>query len=165
MSGRNDGSGDLPDPGEVELEWNSDSHLRGVIDEYMNSFEPSPADTAGVRERILKIVREDMRRGPSTHLTTERGNPFAIATASVRSIIRDAVDDVDGIRARSVEVTPTGEPQGSAAEVSVSVAMRAGVVVESAAEVIRTRVAEALVSQLGIPATTIDIVAEDVYVD
>lgn len=165
MSGPNDGSGDLPDPGEVELEWNSDSHLRGVIDEYMDSFEPGPDDTAGVRERILKIVREDIRRGPATRLTTERGNPFAIADASVRSIVRDAVDAVDGIRARSVEVTSAGEPQGSAAEVSLTVAMRAGVSFTPTAEVVRTKVAEALVSQLGIPATTIDIVAEDVYVD
>lgn len=144
--------------------WDSDAHLRGVIDEYMGAFEPDPEETAGLRERILSIVREDLHRGPSTQLTTERGNPFRITTASVRVIIRDAVDSVAGIRARSVELTPTGDPEGSATEVALTVAMRAGVVFTTVAEVIRRRVSETLIAELGIPATTIDITVEDVFV-
>lgn len=144
--------------------WDSDAHLRGVIDEYMGAFEPDPGETEGLRERILTIVREDLRRGPSTRLTTERGNPFRISTASVRAIIRNAVDAVDGIRARSVEVTPTGEPEGSATEVRLTVAMRAGIAFAAVAEVIRRRVSETLIAELGIPATTIDITVDDVFV-
>lgn len=144
--------------------WDSDAHLRGVIDEYMSAFDPAPEETAGLRERILTIVRGDLHRGPSTQLTTERGNPFRITTASVRAMIREAVDSVDGIRARSVEVTPTGDPEGSATGVALTVAMRAGVVFTTATEVIRRRVAETLIAELGIPASTIDITVEDVFV-
>ena len=99
---------------------NQTLQLRGVIDEYMATFEPEPEDTAGVRERILRLVRDDLYRGPSTHLQTEHGNPFSISTAAVRSIVRRAVDSVDGIRARSVDVEPAGEPEGSAATVSLT---------------------------------------------
>ncbi|WP_246475763.1 alkaline shock response membrane anchor protein AmaP [Brevibacterium renqingii] len=143
--------------------WETDDHLRGVIDEYMGAFEPDPAETVGLRERILDIVREDLARGPSTRLSTPRGNPFTIATAAVRTIVRDAVDAVDGIRGRSVSLTPAGEPEGTAAEVEVTVAMRAGIAFAPTAEVIRESVAAALIEQLGIPATTIDITVEDVY--
>lgn len=142
----------------------TDAHLRAVIEEYMGSFEPDPAESAGLRERILQIVREDASLAPSTRLTTERGNPFRIATAAVRGIIRDAVDSVDGIRARSVNPKPVGDPAGSAVEVVVTVAMRAGISFAPTAEVVRRRVAEALDEELGIPATRIDITAEDVFV-
>lgn len=142
----------------------TDAHLRAVIEEYMGSSEPDPAESAGLRERILQIVREDASLAPSTRLTTERGNPFRIATAAVRGIIRDAVDSVDGIRARSVNPKPVGDPAGSAVEVVVTVAMRAGISFAPTAEVVRRRVAEALDEELGIPATRIDITAEDVFV-
>lgn len=142
----------------------TDAHLRAVIEEYMGSFEPDPAESAGLRERILQIVREDASLAPSTRLTTERGNPFRIATAAVRGIIRDAVDSVDGIRARSVNPKPVGDPAGSAVEVVVTVAMRAGISFAPTAEVVRRRVAEALDEELGVPATRIDITAEDVFV-
>jgi hypothetical protein len=124
----------------------TDAHLRAVIEEYMDSFEPDPEESAGLRDRILKLVREDAVFAPSTQLTTKRGNPFRITTASVRGIIRDAVDSVDGIRARSVNLTPAGAPEGSAVEVALTVAMRAGISFATTAEVVRRRVADALES-------------------
>ncbi|NJC55922.1 hypothetical protein [Brevibacterium marinum] len=154
---------EVPDQSDMHDE--SDAQLRGVIDEYMSTFAPEPEDTAGVRERILQLVREDLYRGPSTHLQTGRGHPFSISTASVRSIIRVGVDSVDGIRARSVDVEPAGDPEGSAAIVVVTVAMRAGIAFAATAEVIRRSVSAVLLSELGIPAVRIDINAEDVYVD
>lgn len=157
------GSGAEPDPADAHPE--SDAALRGVIDEYMSTFEPEPEDTAGLRERILRLVRDDLYRGPSTHLQTGRGNPFSISTASVRSIVRIAVDSVDGIRARSVDVEPAGDPEGSAATVALTVAMRAGIPFATTAEVIRRSVAAAVLAELGVPAVKIDINAEDVYVD
>lgn len=152
-----------PDPTDAHRE--SDAHLRGVIDEYMTTFEPEPADTAGLRERILQLVREDLYRGPSIYLQMGRGNPFSISTAAVRSIVRIAVDSVDGIRARSVDVEPAGDPEGSAATVALTVAMRAGISFATTAEVIRRSVSTAVLAELGIPAVRIDINAEDVYVD
>ncbi|WP_210603562.1 hypothetical protein [Brevibacterium oceani] len=142
----------------------TDAHLRAVIEEYMGSFEPDPAESAGLRDRILRIVREDASLAPSTRLTTERGNAFRISTATVRGIIRDAVDSVDGIRARSVNPKPVGDPEGSAVEVVLTVAMRAGISFAPTAEAVRRRVAESLIGELGIPATSIDITAEDVFV-
>ncbi|WP_101571705.1 hypothetical protein [Brevibacterium sp. 239c] len=158
-------SGTEPDPTSSESHQETDDQLRGVIDEYMSTFQPEPEDTAGVRERILQLVRDDLYRGPSTHLQTEHGHPFAISTASVRSIVRNAVDSVDGIRARSVDVEPAGVPEGSAATVSLTVAMRAGISFASTADVIRRSVSAAILAELGIPAARIDINAEDVYVD
>lgn len=158
-------SGAEPDPTSSESHQETDAQLRGVIDEYMSTFQPEPEDTAGVRERILQLVRDDLYRGPSTHLQTEHGHPFAISTASVRSIVRNAVDSVDGIRARSVDVEPAGVPEGSAATVSLTVAMRAGISFASTADVIRRSVSAAILAELGIPAARIDINAEDVYVD
>ena len=154
-----------PDSIDAESHLEMDAQLRDVIDDYMGTFEPDPEDTAGVRERILALVRQDLYRGPSTQLQTETGNQFSISTASVRSIVRDAVDSVDGIRARSVEVEPAGDPQGSAARVRVSVSIRAGIAIVTAAEVVRRAVSAGLVAELGIPAVEVDINAEDVHVD
>ena len=157
------GSGAEPDPADAHRE--SDAHLRSVIDEYMTTFEPEPAETAGLRERILQLVRDDLYRGPSTHLQTGRGHPFSISTAAVRSIVRIAVDSVDGIRARSVDIEPAGDPEGTAATVALTVAMRAGITFATTAEVIRRSVSTAVLAELGIPTVRIDINAEDVYVD
>lgn len=159
------GSGAEPDHASADSQRESDTQLRGVIDEYMSTFQPEPEDTAGVRERILQLVREDLYRGPSTNLQTEQGHPFSISTASVRAIVRSAVDSVDGIRARSVDVEPAGDPEGSAATVSLTLAMRAGISFASTAEAIRRSVSAAVLAELGIPAARIDINAEDVYVD
>lgn len=147
-----------------EAAGNTDAHLRAVIDEYMGTFEPDPEETTGLRERILSLVRDDAALLPSTSLLTPRGNPFRITTATVRGIVRDAVDSVAGIRARSVTVTPTGEPEGSAADVAVTVAMRAGVEFVPTAEVVRRRIARELDAELGIPVNRIDITLEDVFV-
>lgn len=154
-----------PDQMGAESHQESDAQLRGVIDEYMSTFQPEPEDTAGVRERILQLVRDDLYRGPSTNLQTVQGHPFSISTASVRSIVRSAVDSVEGIRARSVDVEPAGDPEGRAATVSLTVAMRAGISFASAAEAIRRSVSAVILAELGIPAVRIDINAEDVYVD
>lgn len=159
------GSGAEPDQTSADSQRESDAQLRGVIDEYMSTFQPEPEDTAGVRERILQLVRDDLYRGPSTNLQTEQGHPFSISTASVRSIVRNAVDSVDGIRARSVDVEPAGDPEGSAATVSLTVAMRAGISFAPTAEAIRRSVSAEVLAELGIPAARIDINAEDVYVD
>lgn len=143
----------------------TDAHLHGIIDEYMGAFEPDPEETVGLRERILQIVREDAALAPATKLTTERGNPFRISTAEVRGIIREAVDAVPGIRARSVNLTPAGEPEGSAVEVALTVMMSVGTAFVSAAEDVRRSVAGALIAQVGIPALRIDVTLEDAFVD
>ncbi|UVI35802.1 hypothetical protein [Brevibacterium spongiae] len=143
----------------------TDTHLRAVIDEYMGSFEPAAEDSAGLRERILQIVREDAVLAPSTRLLSERGNPFQITTATVRGIVRHAVDAVDGIRARSVSVSPAGDPEGSAADVALTVTMRAGVEFVPTAEEVRRIIARDLSAELGIPANRIDITADDVFLD
>ncbi|MGC2939549.1 MULTISPECIES: alkaline shock response membrane anchor protein AmaP [unclassified Brevibacterium] len=141
----------------------TDAHLRGIIDEYMGAFEPDPEESVALRERIFQIVREDAALAPATKLTTEHGNPFRISTAEVRGIVRRAVDAVPGIRARSVTATPTGDPEGSAVDITLTVAMRAGTVFVPAAEEVRGSVADALTAELGIPAMRIDITVEDVF--
>lgn len=110
-------------------------------------------------------MREDAALAPATKLTTERGNPFRISTAEVRSIIRGAVDAVPGVRARSVTATPAGDPEGSAVDITMTVMMSAGTAFVSAAEDVRRSVADALAAHLGIPATRIDVTVEDVFVD
>ncbi|MCT1445927.1 alkaline shock response membrane anchor protein AmaP [Brevibacterium casei] len=142
-----------------------DSELRDVIDDYLGHFVPDPEQTAGIRERILQLVRNDLYRGPATRLRTDEGHEYSIASAAVRTIVRDAVDSVDGIRSRSVGIAPAGEPHGSAAEVRLTVTMRADVRFVAAADLIRTAVSEALVRELGVPAARIDIEVEDAYVE
>ncbi len=142
-----------------------DSELRDVIDDYMGHYVPDPEQTAGIRERILQLVRNDLYRGPSTTLRTDAGHEYSIASAAVRTIIRNAVDTVDGIRSRSVGIAAAGEPAGSAAEVRLTVTMRADIHFVAAADLIRAAVSEALERELGVPAARIDIEVEDAYVE
>lgn len=100
-----------PDSIDAESHLEMDAQLRDVIDDYMGTFEPDPEDTAGVRERILALVRQDLYRGPSTQLQTETGNQFSISTASVRSIVRDAVDSVDGFGPAASRSSPPEIPR------------------------------------------------------
>ena len=58
-----------------------------------------------------------------------------------------------------------GEPYGSAAEVALTVTMRADIHFVTSADEIRTAVSEALVRELGVPASRIDIEVEDAYVE
>ena len=142
-----------------------DAQLRDVIDDYMGHFVPDPEQTAGIRERILHLGRNDLYRGPSTKLRTDEGHEYSIASTAVRAIVRDAVDTVDGIRSRSVRIVSAGEPYGSAAEVALTVTMRADIHFVTSADEIRTAVSEALVRELGVPASRIDIEVEDAYVE
>ncbi|WP_339391253.1 MULTISPECIES: Asp23/Gls24 family envelope stress response protein [Brevibacterium] len=142
-----------------------DSELRDVIDDYLGHYVPDPEQTAGIRERILQLVRNDLYRGPSTKLRTSEGHEYSIASAAVRTIIRSAVDTVDGIRSRSVGIAAAGEPSGSAAEVRLTVTMRADIRFVAAADLIRAAVSEALERELGVPAARIDIEVEDAYVE
>ncbi|RBP66990.1 hypothetical protein DFO66_10243 [Brevibacterium sanguinis] len=154
-----------PGPDEIASQRKLEAELTGVIGDYMRELEPRPEDAVGLHERILKLVREDLYRGPSTQLQTGRGNRFGISTATVRGIVRGAVDAVDGIRARSVAIAAAGDPEGSGAEVRLTVAMRAGVDFPRAADEVRRSVAGALAEELGVPSTRIDIEVEDVYRD
>ena len=62
-----------------------DAELRDVIDDYMGHYVPDSEQTAGIRERILQLVRNDLYRGPSTKLRTDAGHEYSIASAAVRT--------------------------------------------------------------------------------
>ncbi|MBE8146974.1 hypothetical protein IOD13_15200 [Brevibacterium casei] len=128
-----------------------DAEPRDVIDDYMGHYVPDSEQTAGIRERILQLVRNDLYRGPSTKPRTDAGHEYSIASAAVRTIVRDAVDSVDGIRSRRRHRPRPGNRR-AAAEVRLTVTMRADVRFVAAADLIRTAVSEALVRELGVPA-------------
>lgn len=142
-----------------------DADLVGVIDEYMGQYEPAPEEATGLRERILGLVRDDLYRGPATELVTERGNAFSMADSAIRSIVRVAVDSVNGSRARSVSVDPIGDPVGSSARVRLTVSMPARTDFNASSAQIRTAVSQSLLSEVGIRAEVIDIEVEDVHLD
>lgn len=120
--------------------------------------EPPPS----VLERVMGAVRAELRVSDVLPLPSPHG-PAGIARVAAAAVLRRAVDEMDGMRARScrIEHDPAGD--GGGAVVAVTVAARFGVDLASATARVRQMVLAAADEVLGVPVAAVDIEVVDVF--
>jgi hypothetical protein len=117
---------------------------------------------AGLVERIMRVVRLELRRGESLPLPSVHG-PADIAEYAVAAVLRYAADSVPGVRARSCRITPHPDhPAVVRVQMSLVVRYGAGPAKQMLHEV-RRRVAAALTAQVGLAAGGIDLAVVDLW--
>jgi hypothetical protein len=120
--------------------------------------EPS----GGLVERIMQVVRLELRRGESLPLPSVHG-PADIAEHAVAAVLRYAADTVPGVRARSCRITPRADhPAVVRVQMSLIVRYGAGPAEHILGEV-RRRVSAALTAQVGLEAGGIDLSMVDLW--
>ena len=121
------------------------------------------AAPAGLTDRIMAAVRADIRRTAMVDLPGDHG-PVAISEQAIAVVLRFAADQVSGVRARHCAVHPRpGAPPG-VLDVRMSIAVRYGT--GPAGQVlaaVRSAVATAAASTIGVHIGQCDLVIEDLY--
>jgi hypothetical protein len=117
---------------------------------------------AGLVERIMQVVRLELRRGEILPLPSVHG-PADIAEHAVAAVLRYAADSVPGVRARSCRITPHPDRPGVVrVQMSLLVRYGAGPPAQVLGEV-RRRVTAALTAQVGLAPGGIDLEVVDLW--
>lgn len=127
---------------------------------------------ASVLDRVMVAVRTELRPHDVITLPSPHG-PARISRAAAAAVLRDTVDRMGGLRARSCRIeqvadTTAGvdaEPhsQRHAVDVRITVAARFGVDLASVSARVRQMVATAGEQALGVPVRRVDIAVVDLY--
>lgn len=134
--------------------------LEGVLGDYRSAAHQSQRPSTGLRRRILEIAELEAARGPSVRLRTRGEREFSIAASTVRRVVRDAVDEADGLVARRVRIlqTPPGAP---GMHLRVSFVMRQEMALREFEEALRERIVTRLATAVGVSVRRLELVLED----
>jgi hypothetical protein len=120
--------------------------------------EPPPSVMDAVMTAVMSELRpHDVLLLESPHGANRLGTPAAAA------VLRDVVDRMDGLRARSCRIEQV--PERFEADVSVTVTARFGVDLASVTARVRQMVLAAGEQALGVPVRRVDIEVVDVWSD
>lgn len=138
--------------------------LRQLSEATATLVDDEPAPPPGLLDKIMYAVRAEIGRGGSIDVPGEFG-PARISEQAIAVVLRYAADTVAGVRARRCQVD-MDEHDPEAVSVLLTLALRYGTgpVQDMVAEV-RSRVSAALSGQIGVRASAVDLVLEDVWED
>ncbi|MFD8395510.1 Asp23/Gls24 family envelope stress response protein [Streptomyces sp. NPDC059680] len=141
--------------------------LKDVVREAQTE-EPLEADADVLVERVMDVVRLELRPGRTLPLGTPEEDHWIVEAAAAK-VFRAAADSLPGIRAGSCRVVPSG-PGAAASQrtrgpvavcIEVMIAMTADL--QQAAEQVRERVLTAADIALGMEVGSVDVTVTDVY--
>lgn len=135
--------------------------LEGILDDYREAAQQSDRASTGLRRRILEIAELEAARGPSVRLRTSSRHEFTIAANTVRAVVRDAVDEFDGLVARRVVLLGGQAAARDDLELRVSFAMRHGMALGAFDEQLSQRIVERLTELVGVGVGRLELVLED----
>lgn len=151
--------GDIDPALETQLAESYD-RLEGVLGEYRSAARASQRPATGLRRRIMEIAELEAARGPSVRLRTPREREFSIAASTVRRVVRDAVDEVDGLVARRVRILEA--PQGARGlHLQVGFVMRRHMALSAFEQDLRGRIVGRLAATVGVGVERLELVLED----
>ncbi|WP_129312336.1 Asp23/Gls24 family envelope stress response protein [Streptomyces sp. L2] len=132
-------------------------------------LEEPEADAGPLVERVMEVVRLELRPGRTLPLGTPAEDHWIVEAAAAK-VFRGAVDALPGVRAGSCRVVPAG--QGAASQrtrgpVTVNIEIVVGVTadLQRAADQVRETVLNAAERALGMEVGSVDVAVADVYDD
>ncbi|MEU2717686.1 Asp23/Gls24 family envelope stress response protein [Streptomyces sp. NPDC007205] len=130
--------------------------------------DPPEADARRLVERVMDVVRLELRPGRTLPLGTPAEDHWIVEAAAAK-VFRAAVDSLPDVRAGSCRVLPTG-PGVAASQrargpvtVSVEVVVAVTADLQRAAEQVRERVRATAERALGMEVDSVDVAVADVY--
>jgi hypothetical protein len=134
-----------------------DAVVHRMAERDLHDLEPPPS----VLDRVLTTVAErfhphDVLRLPSPH------GPARLAQPAAAAVLRHVVDGMDGLRARSCRIE---QPDGTAVDVTITVAARFGVELTSVTARVRQMVVAAGAQAMGLPVRRVDIEVVDLLAE
>ena len=115
---------------------------------------------AAVLDRVMTAVARELRADDLLVLASPLG-PNGLARTAAAAVLRAAVDDMAGLRARSCRIVQPNE--SPVAEVTISVSAPFGVDLQSVAARVRQLVIAAGEHALGVPVRRVDIEVVDLW--
>jgi hypothetical protein len=119
-----------------------------------------PADLSS---KVMVVVRARTASAPRVALPGTAGNRLFISERAAAFILRAAGDTVDGVRARSCQLTPDPHDLSTSTDLKLSISLRFGMPALAAARAVRMAVRAAARAQLGLTLGRIDIDVVDVH--
>lgn len=119
-----------------------------------------PADLSG---RVMAVVGARIAPAPRIALPGSAGERLSISERAAASILRTAGDTVEGVRARSCQLTPSADGMSDSADLRFSISLRFGMPALAAARAVRMALRAAGRAQLGLTLDRIDIEVADIY--
>jgi uncharacterized alkaline shock family protein YloU len=138
--------------------------LRQLSEATVALVDDEPAPPPGLLDKIMRAVRAEIRRGDVVDMPGEFG-PVQISEQAIAVVLRYAADTVTGVRARRCHVEVDDEDP-EAVSVLLALSLRYGVgPAEDLIAAVRARISAALSGQIGVRASAVDLVLEDVWED
>ena len=119
-----------------------------------------PADLSS---KVMAAVCARIASAPRIALPGTAGNRLFISERAAAFILRAAGDTVDGVRARSCQLTPDPHELSISTDLKLSISLRFGMPALAAARAVRMAVRAAARAQLGLTLGRIDIDVVDVH--
>ncbi|MDN3026023.1 Asp23/Gls24 family envelope stress response protein [Streptomyces sp. S.PB5] len=131
--------------------------------------EPAQDDGGALVERVMDVVRLELRPGRTLPLGTPAEDDWIVEAAAAK-VFRAAADSLPGVRASSCRVAPqdpavTGSRARGPVTVRIEVAVAMTVNLRQVAEQVRERVLAAADDQLGMAVGSVDVTVTDVLDD
>ncbi|MCE4941541.1 Asp23/Gls24 family envelope stress response protein [Streptomyces albulus] len=134
---------------------------------------PAPQDTAALTERVMDVVRLELRPGRTLPLGAPDEDAWIVEAAAAKTL-RTAAETVAGVQAGSCRIAPAGGPTGRGATGPTETArgpvdIRIEVLVPFESDLlelasrVRDRILEAADVELGLPVAAVDVRVADVY--
>jgi uncharacterized alkaline shock family protein YloU len=119
-----------------------------------------PDDLVG---RVMAVIRTRIPPAPRIALPSPAGIRLQISERAAAVILRAAGDSVEGVHARSCQLTPAAPGKSASTGLKLTISLRYGVPALAAARAVRAAVRTAARGQLGLTLGRIDIEVADVH--
>lgn len=124
-----------------------------------------------VTAAVMEVARSEVRRGKTIRLGDAAAGAINVSEQAICAVIRDAVRDVHGVRARrchiEVDAEPVRTPQNghptARLDVNLRVVAAAGSLTPGHINSLRHRLAGTLLAHFGVADGAINITVEDLY--
>lgn len=121
---------------------------------------------------VMDVARSEVRRGKIIRLGDSAGGTINVSEQAICAVIRDAVRDVSGVRARRCHIEVAAEPAGSRGpsgregarlDVNLRVVAAVGSLTPDHINSLRPKLADTLLAHFGVVDGAINITVEDLY--
>ena len=119
-----------------------------------------PDDLTG---QVMAVIRARTAPAPRIALPGPAGIRLHISEHAAAVILRAAGDTVEGVRARSCQLTPAGHDNSTPADLKLTISLRYDMSALAAAKAVRAAVRGAARAQLGLTLDRIDIEVADIH--
>ncbi len=124
-----------------------------------------------VTAAVMDVARSEVRRGKTIRLAGAAAGAISISEQAICAVIRDAVREVPGVRARRCHIEVAAEPasapledrQAARLDVNLRIVAATGSLTPARIKTLRRKLAETMLAHFSVADGAINITVEDLY--